>query len=166
MIDHCGVPRSQASFLGTWQLIYFGFTHCPDVCPQQLERLTKVLNLVEKERPGARLSPMFMCCDPGRDSVQRCREAVADFHPTILGMTGCPSQIKALTKKYKVFFSEPSAEDVSTGDYIVDHSIATFLFDPQGNFVEFWSSHHEPEAMCERLVTEMDAWNTRVKPFG
>ncbi len=55
----------------------------------------------------------------------------AEFHPAIVGMTGTPQQIKALVQRYKVFFSEPTEEDVEAGDYIVDHSIATFMFDPQ-----------------------------------
>jgi protein SCO1/2 len=166
MINHRGEVKTQADFLGTWQLMYFGFTNCPDVCPAQLNRLTEALHLVKKARPSAELSPMFMCCDPGRDSVAACRKAVADYHPDLMGMTGCPGQVETLTKAYKVFFSKPTDQDVQSGDYIVDHSIATFMFDPQGNFVEYWSSNHTAEDISKRIVQEIDTWKLRTNPFG
>jgi len=166
LVNHFGEPRTQADLHGTWPVMYFGFTHCPDICPQQLDRLGEALTLVKKRRPAAVLSPMFVCCDPGRDSVQACRRTTAEFHPDIVGMTGAPQQIQALVQKYRVFFSKPSPEEVESGDYIVDHSIATFLFDPSGTFVEYWSTNHTAADVADRIVKEIDQWALRAQPFG
>eukprot|EP00668_Euglena_longa_P045611 GGOE01061284.1.p1 GENE.GGOE01061284.1~~GGOE01061284.1.p1 ORF type:complete len:226 (-),score=56.88 GGOE01061284.1:268-945(-) len=166
LVDHFGRPKTQADFYGTWPLMYFGFTHCPDVCPQQLDRLGEALELVKNARPEARLSPMFLCCDAGRDSVAACKRITSEFHPDIVGMTGTAKQVKDLTRKYKVFFSEPTQEDIDSGDYIVDHSIATFMFDPQGVFVEYWSSNHSAEEVAARIIKEIDLWQTKTRPFG
>ena len=79
---------------------------------------------------------------------------LTDYHPDLMGMTGCPGQVETLTKAYKVFFSKPTDQDVQSGDYIVDHSIATFMFDPQVTSLPGPSAPPPPPPLPESWMSE------------
>jgi protein SCO1/2 len=109
-----------------WQ-VYFGFTHCPDICPDELDKMAAIIDKVKEATKGENIFlPVFITCDPARDTPQVLREYLKEFHPDIIGLTGTYEQVKHVCKQYRVYFSTP--RDVKPGeDYLVDHSIYFYL---------------------------------------
>ena len=151
--------------------VYFGFTHCPDICPDELDKLSRIIDLVATTRrhsistsafasptsPPAPLLPIFITCDPARDTPSVLKTYLAEFHPGIIGLTGSWQQIKDVCKKYRVYFSTP--EGVKPGmDYLVDHSIYFYLMDPEGDFVEAIGRQHTAEAAARIIIDHMGDW--------
>lgn len=143
LADHC------------WQ-VYFGFTRCPDICPEELDKMARMLDLVEAQAPGA-LLPIFVTCDPARDEPEVLKSYLAEFHPSFVGLTGTYDDIKDMCKKYRVYFSTP--KDVKPGqDYLVDHSIYFYLMDPDGDFVEALGRQHSPDEGAQLILGHMKDW--------
>jgi protein SCO1/2 len=141
--------------------VYFGFTHCPDICPEELDKMARMFDLVEEQRPGW-LTPVFVTCDPARDPPKVLKEYLAEFHPSFLGLTGTYDQIKAMCKAYRVYFSTPT--EVKPGqDYLVDHSIYFYLMDPDGDFVEALGRQHSPDQGAKVILDHMKDWRGQLR---
>jgi protein SCO1/2 len=141
--------------------VYFGFTHCPDICPEELDKMATMFDQVEEQAPGA-LTPVFVTCDPARDGPEELKEYLAEFHPKFLGLTGTYEQIKAMCKAYRVYFSTPT--EVAPGqDYLVDHSIYFYLMDPEGDFVEALGRQHSPDQASKVILDHMKDWKGTLK---
>ncbi|KAB5560090.1 SCO1/SenC-domain-containing protein [Coniochaeta sp. 2T2.1] len=157
LTDQDGNTFTDSDLRGKYSLIYFGFTHCPDICPEELDKMARFFDLVEAERPGA-VVPVFVTCDPARDGPKELKEYLAEFHPKFVGLTGTYEEIKAMCKAYRVYFSTPT--HVKPGqDYIVDHSIYFYLMDPEGDFVEALGRQHSPEQSARIILDHMKDWN-------
>jgi len=125
LIDHEGKPFTQEDLKGRYALVYFGFTHCPDICPEELDKMAGMIDKV-KDTHGNVMKPVFISCDPARDSPEVLKGYLAEFHQDILGLTGEYEEVKKTCKAYRVYFSTPS--EVQPGqDYLVDHSIYFYL---------------------------------------
>lgn len=125
LVDQDGNVFSSNDMLGKYSLVYFGFTHCPDICPDELDKMALMYEKV-REKCGNVLLPLMITCDPARDSPAVLKEYLAEFHPDFIGLTGNHEQIKNTCKAYRVYFSTP--KDVAPGqDYLVDHSIYFYL---------------------------------------
>lgn len=112
---------------------------------------------VEEQKPG-KLLPIFVTCDPARDSPEILKEYLAEFHPEFIGLTGSYDDIKAMCKSYRVYFSTP--QNVKPGqDYLVDHSIYFYLMDPEGDFVEALGRQHSPQAGAKLILDHMKDWS-------
>ncbi|ROT35409.1 SCO1/SenC [Sodiomyces alkalinus F11] len=156
LIDQNGNPFSSEDMKGRYALVYFGFSHCPDICPDELDKMARMFDIVEEQRPGAIL-PVFVTCDPERDTPGILKEYLAEFHPRFIGLTGSYDDIKAMCKKYRVYFSTP--QNVKPGqDYLVDHSIYFYLMDPEGDFVEALGRQHSPQAGAKLILDHMKDW--------
>ncbi|EAN90783.1 putative cytochrome c oxidase assembly factor [Trypanosoma cruzi] len=151
-----GEPVTQAEFLGSWTFFYFGFTHCPEICPVELNRMSKVVDAVRARRPKDRILPLFVSCDPRRDSLEAIAEYISAFHPDFVGLVGTPKQVNDACKSYRIYYSLPSAEAAETNDYLIDHSIAIFLFDPKGRFVDFFGNRYDESEITERVLHYME----------
>ncbi|ESL12204.1 cytochrome c oxidase assembly factor [Trypanosoma rangeli SC58] len=151
-----GVPVTQAEFLGSWTFFYFGFTHCPEICPVELNRMSKVVDAVRARRPNDRILPLFVSCDPRRDSLEAIEEYLSAFHPDFIGLVGTPKQVNDACKSYRIYYSLPSDEAVETNDYLIDHSIAIFLFDPKGRFVDFFGNRYDESEITDRVLHYME----------
>ncbi|TRX94047.1 hypothetical protein FHL15_005125 [Xylaria flabelliformis] len=139
-----------------WKQVYFGFTHCPDICPEELDKMAQMFNLVEAEFPGA-VTPVFITCDPARDDPKVLKSYLAEFHPKFIGLTGTYDEIKNVCKAYRVYFSTP--KDVKPGqDYLVDHSIYFYLMDPEGDFVEALGRQHSPQQAAKVILEHVKDW--------
>jgi protein SCO1/2 len=153
-------------FVSTWenetlmiQQVYFGFSHCPDICPEELDKMATIIDLVSTTTPPSRpkLLPLFITCDPARDTPAVLSTYLSEFHPAIIGLTGTWEQVKAVCKAYRVYFSTP--EGVKPGqDYLVDHSIYFYLMDPEGDFVEAIGRQHSPEQAAEIIRAHVGDW--------
>ncbi|KAI0105651.1 SCO1/SenC-domain-containing protein [Nemania sp. FL0031] len=156
LVDHEGRPFSSADLKGRYSLVYFGFTHCPDICPEELDKMAQMFDIVEAEKPGA-VAPVFITCDPARDDPKVLKSYLAEFHRGFIGLTGTYDDIKQVCKAYRVYFSTP--KDVKPGqDYLVDHSIYFYLMDPEGDFVEALGRQHSPQQAAKVILEHVKDW--------
>ncbi|KAI3544315.1 SCO1/SenC [Colletotrichum filicis] len=156
LTDQNGNKFTSEDMKGRYALVYFGFTHCPDICPDELDKMAQMYDLVEKQRPGSVL-PLFITCDPERDTPKVVKEYLSEFHPKFIGLTGTYDEIKAMCKLYRVYFSTP--QHVKPGqDYLVDHSIYFYLMDPEGDFVEALGRQHSPSQAAKIILDHMNDW--------
>ena len=110
---------------GTTSQIYFGFSHCPDICPDELDKMAKMIDQIRAKR-GNVLRPIVVTCDPARDTPPVLKRYLEEFHPDMIGLTGEWDSIRQMCKAYRVYFSTPP--HVKPGqDYLVDHSIYFYL---------------------------------------
>ncbi|EJP65700.1 Protein SCO1, mitochondrial [Beauveria bassiana] len=160
LIDHDGKPFTSEMMKGKYALVYFGFTRCPDICPEELDKMARMLEIVKTQAPPDSLLPIFITCDPERDDPASLKGYLAEFHPEFIGLTGTYDQIKDTCKKYRVYFSTP--QNVKPGqDYLVDHSIYFYLMDPDGDFVEALGRQHSPDEGAKLILDHMRDWAKR-----
>lgn len=131
LTDHTGAPVTEASYRGRLMLIFFGFTHSPDVCPTELQVIAEVLDGLGDD--AARIAPLFVTVDPERDTPEALARYVDLFDPRIVGLTGTPEQIAAIARAYRVYYAKVHPPDAT--DYTMDHSSFVYLMDEQGRFV-------------------------------
>lgn len=156
LVDHTGRPRRKADFRGQWVLLYFGFTHCPDVCPDELEKLSRAVELLDRDAALPRVQPLFITVDPERDDVAAVARYVRDFHPRLLGLTGSPEQVRAAGSAYRVYSSAgPKDED---GDYIVDHTVIIYLLGPDGLFLDYYGRSKSDAKIAESVRRHMETY--------
>lgn len=122
-------PVTAATYRGKVALMYFGYTHCPDVCPLTLAHMHQVMQQLGPAADGVQF--LFVSVDPERDTPAVLRQYVAAFDPHIVGLTGTQDQIAALAKRYRAFY-EREAPKRSSSNYEVSHSSAIYIFDRDG----------------------------------
>jgi protein SCO1/2 len=156
LTDHHGKDFTEKDLLGKWTLIYFGFTHCPDICPEELDKMAAVVDTIDKEK-GPITLPVFVSVDPARDSVKQVANYVQEFHPRLVGLTGDYDSVKRACKSYRVYFSTPP-DAKATDDYLVDHSIFFYLMDPLGQFVDAFGKNTTAEEVSDKVREAMGKW--------
>jgi protein SCO1/2 len=122
-----GKPRTLADFRGKVVTVFFGFTHCPDVCPTTLAELALVVK--ELGRDGDKVQVLFVTVDPERDTQQVLSQYVPSFNPGFLGLYGDAGATARAAKEFKVFYQKQPVKD---GGYSVDHSAGTYILDREG----------------------------------
>lgn len=130
MTNDLGQPVTAQSYRGKVVLLYFGYTHCPDVCPLTLVNLHTVLQKLGKSADDVRI--LFVTVDPARDTVPVLHQYVAAFDPRVVGLTGTQEAIAQLAKRYRTFYKPEPASAATSGDYEVTHSSAIYFFDRDG----------------------------------
>jgi protein SCO1 len=128
LTDDSGRQVSAADYRGQVVMLFFGYTNCPDVCPTTLIKLSGALKRMGEAAQGARV--LFVTVDPKRDTLDVLHRYVRAFGTRITGLRGSQSELQALAKRYRITYSygEPDA----SGDYVVTHSSAVFVFDAAG----------------------------------
>jgi protein SCO1/2 len=147
LADHTGKPRTLADFNGKVVAIFFGFTRCPDVCPTTLAEMKLV-----KERLGAdgdKLQVLFVTIDPERDTPELLAKYVPAFDPTFLGLYGNAEATAKTAKEFKVFYQK--APGSSPDNYSMDHTAATFIYDPQGRLRLFAKHGMGADALAQDI---------------
>ncbi|KAL2794332.1 SCO1/SenC-domain-containing protein [Aspergillus keveii] len=150
---------------GRYSFVYFGFTHCPDICPDELDKMAEIIDKVKEANKGDNVFlPVFITCDPVRDTPEVLKNYLQEFHKDIIGLTGTYDQVKQVCKAYRVYFSTP--KDVKPGDdYLVDHSIYFYLMDPDGDFVECIGRQDTPESATKTIMEHINDWKREGKPL-
>ncbi|KAI8388357.1 SCO1/SenC-domain-containing protein [Radiomyces spectabilis] len=136
---------------GRFYMIYFGFTHCPDICPEELDKMAEVVDAVkaDKDMGEGVLIPVFITCDPRRDTPEIVKEYVKDFHDDLIGLTGNEEEIRRVAKLFRVYVSSPPNLEEGQEDYLVDHSIFFYLMSPDGTFLDCYSQNATSEDVTE-----------------
>src|SRR5258708_2337160 len=147
-----GRAVTDQTYRGKWLLVYFGYTHCPDVCPTTLSEMAAALQHLG---PLAdRVQPLFITLDPRRDTQAVLAEYVTAFDARIVGLTGTPQQIAAAARSYQVFYERVDRDD---GDYLIDHSSYLYVMNPDGRFVTAWHSDRNGDQVARDLDDLMRA---------
>ena len=151
LIDQNGKTRTDRDFGGKYRIMYFGYTFCPDVCPTDVAKLIAGYRAFAKTDPvrAARVVPIFVTVDPARDTPEALKSFTAAFDPALVGLTGTPPQIAAVTKAYAVIVQIDKKP--GNANYLVDHSRAAFLMDPQGQPIALLSQEAKPDVIASEL---------------
>lgn len=130
LTDHTGRRRTLADFKGKGIMVFFGFTNCPDACPTALAEMAEAVKRLGPD--GARVQGVFITVDPERDTPEVLAKYVPAFHPSFLGLHGAPEEIARTAKEFKLYYKAHRDPGADSNHYAVDHTSATFVFDPQG----------------------------------
>ena len=130
LLDHNGRVVTEADFKGRPFLVFFGFTHCPDICPTALFEMSEVLKRLGPD--ADKTAALFISVDPERDTPEKLKDYVSSFHPRVFGLTGTPAEIEAVTRAYRAYAKKVSLDG---GGYTMDHSAIVYLMDKDGRFV-------------------------------
>ena len=149
LMNHYGEMVTDRDFGDRYQLIYFGYTFCPDVCPSSLMVITQALKLLGDD--AARIQPLFITVDPERDTPQVLREYVAYFHPSIIGLTGSPELIARTAQNFRVSYAKVLVPGMPPDQYQMDHSAGVFLLAPNGRLLVKFAHGILPKDMAARI---------------
>jgi protein SCO1/2 len=161
-----GKAFTDKDLFGKWAMLYFGFTHCPDICPDELEKVaevtTSINSTLEKKHDGtaARLVPVFISIDPSRDTAKRVKEYVKEFHADMIGLTGSEKQCEDAARKYRVYYRK-TGDEAAKDDYLVDHSIITYLLNPEGEFVTFYGKNTTEKEVIASVRGHIEAYENQ-----
>jgi len=146
LTDQNGKPFSDQDMKGRPFLVFFGFTHCPDICPTTLFDISQVLRKLgpDADRTGA----VFITVDPERDTAAVMKDYLSNFDPHLRGLTGDQAAIDAAIKGYRVYAKKVPLDD---GDYTMDHTAVVYLMDKDGHFVAPFNLKRTPEAAADDL---------------
>jgi len=147
LIDQAGRHRTDVDFRGKLVLLYFGYTHCPDVCPTELQALSLALDMLGSA--GAAVQPLFITVDPERDTPSHLADYVTAFHPQLVALTGPAAAIRKVALAYKVYFARNSL--AHGGDYTVDHTGFIYLLGKDGRYLGFLPPGSSPEEIAEAV---------------
>jgi protein SCO1 len=146
LTDQNGRPFSDQSLRGKPFLVFFGFTHCPDVCPTALFEVSEIMRRLGPD--AARAAALFISVDPERDTPAVLQEYLSSFDPHLQGLTGDPAAIAAVAKAYRVYYKKVPLEGE---DYTLDHTALVYLMDKQGRFVAPFNLKRPPDAAVADL---------------
>lgn len=128
LTDHTGKPRTMADFRGQVVVMFFGYTHCPDVCPTTLSEMRQVMQKLGSD--AGRVQVLFVTVDPVRDTPELLSKYVPSFNPAFLGLYGDNAATEKVAKDFKIIYRVAAGK--SAESYTVDHTAASLAFDPQG----------------------------------
>jgi protein SCO1 len=146
LTDQNGKTITDQDFKGRPFLVFFGFTHCPEVCPTALFDISEVFN---KLGPDAdKVNALFVTVDPERDTPETLKEYLSSFNPRLIGVGGDPDALAAVAKAYRVYYKKVPLKD---GDYTMDHTAIVYLMDKNGQFVSPFNLKRRPEDSAAEL---------------
>ncbi len=154
LVDSAGARVSDADFAGKFQMIYFGYAYCPDVCPFDVARMMQGYLAFAEAHPDLAddVQPIFITVDPERDSPAVVGEFIANFPAGLIGLTGTPEQIERAAANYFAFYEK--GEVNAEGGYLMDHSRSGYLVDRQGRPMALLPVEQSGEA----VAAELEKW--------
>ena len=147
LTNQAGQVVTDASLKGKPTLIFFGFTHCPDVCPTSLFEISEVLKAMGKD--ADRVNAYFVSVVPERDTTAAMKDYLSSFDPHLQGLTGDPEAVAKVLSAYRVYAKKVPLKD---GDYTMDHTALTYLMDRDGKFVAPFNLNRKPDEAAADLA--------------
>jgi protein SCO1/2 len=152
LTDHTGKRVTDKDFLGKYTLVFFGFTHCPDICPSGLQVMSAALDKVGGK--AADVVPVFITLDAERDTPEKLGEYLKSFHPRLVGLTGTAEELAAAAKSYRVY-SQKITDEKSPASYSYDHSAIFYLMGKDGAFIAALPHTTNIEELASGLSTAL-----------
>lgn len=149
LVDQTGTPRTNEDFAGAPMLIYFGYSFCPDVCPTELAKMARAVDLLGED--GASVQPVFITIDPERDTPENIGGYVSLFHPRLTGLTGDEKAVADAAHAYKVFYAKVESEEYA--DYLMDHSSYFYLMGADGENAGVYPMSFTAEDIADAVRT-------------
>jgi protein SCO1/2 len=146
LTDQSGATVTEKDLQGKPSIVFFGFTHCPDVCPTALFEMSEILRAMGKD--ADRVNAYFISVDPERDSKEAMKDYLSSFDPHLKGLTGDPEAVAKVLSAYRVYAKKVPLKD---GDYTMDHTALTYLMDRDGKFVAPFNLNRKPEEAAADL---------------
>jgi protein SCO1/2 len=144
--DVDGKVRTLQDFKGKAVIVFFGYTQCPDVCPTTMADIAQAKKLLGAD--GAKVQGIFITIDPERDTPELLKAYVANFGPDFVALRGTPEQTAAMAKDFKVYYKKVEGKG---GNYTMDHSAASFVYDPQGRLRLYARYGAGPQVLADDL---------------
>jgi protein SCO1/2 len=142
-----GQTRSLQDFRGKAVVVFFGYTQCPDVCPTTMAEIAQARKILGAD--GDKVQGVFITVDPERDTPEVLRAYMANFDPSFVALRGTPEQTAAIAKDFKVYFKKVDGK--AAGNYTMDHSAASFVYDAQGRLRLYTRYGTGPQALADDL---------------
>src|SRR5450631_2326836 len=146
LTDQSGQTVTEKDLHGRPTLIFFGFTHCPDVCPTSLFEMSEVLRAMGQD--ADRVNAYFISVDPERDTADAMKDYLSSFDPHLKGLTGPPEDLAKVISEYRVYAKKVPLKD---GDYTMDHTALVYLMDREGKFVAPFNLKRTPDEAAADL---------------
>jgi protein SCO1/2 len=146
LVDQNGKPFTDADLKGKWHLVFFGYTHCPDVCPTALNDLSLALDQLGAKK--GEVGIVFITVDPERDTPAVLKSYVSSFDAPIVALTGSEGEVAQAAKDYRVYYAKHPRPD---GGYDMDHSAVIYVMDPQGRFTATFTPENSAADVASRL---------------
>ncbi|MES2752006.1 MAG: SCO family protein [Pseudomonadota bacterium] len=146
LTDQSGQIVTEKSLIGRPTIIFFGFTHCPDVCPTALFEMSEVLRAMGPD--AGKVNAYFVSVDPERDTTATMKDYISSFDPHLKALTGSTDEVARVISAYRVYAKKIPLKD---GDYTMDHTALIYLMDRKGNFVRPFNLKQKPEAAAADL---------------
>jgi len=147
LLDHHGAKRQMSDYQGKVVVLFFGYTHCPDVCPTAMADMAKMMKLLGSD--ANQVQVLFVTLDPERDNQQVLAKYVPSFDERFVGLYGNAQQTAEVAKRYKVFFEKKDVAGKS--GYTIDHSAGAFVFDKAGKVRIYFRNGQKPNEMASDL---------------
>ena len=157
LTDKNGQPMSLETLKGKWNLVFFGYTYCPDICPTALTSMAEVYKALPDDS-RAQAQTLFISVDPKRDTIDHLKKYVEFFNPSFLAATGEDAELRALTKQVGIQYKLHEADQ--SGNYLVDHGAWLIIINPDGEFHGVISGSHypNPQGMASDIATIIDIY--------
>ncbi len=163
VIDQSGQAFGLDQMRGKWSFLFFGYTHCPDVCPVTLSVLNQVQTKFNQKQKSDQLQTIFVTIDPQRDTARQLADYVSYFNPAFIGLSGSLEQVQSLSGQIGVVSMR--GEEFADGNYLMDHSASVFLIDPNGRLISILSAPHQPESILSRFEQIKDFVKNNTKDY-
>lgn len=147
LVDHTGASVTNETYEGTWQVVFFGYTFCPDICPTTLATVTAAMD--DLGPLAEQVTPIFISIDPARDTPEQLAGYHEHFHPRFAMLTGTDAQVDAAAKRFRVYYAKAHSDDAT--EYLMDHSTITYVLNPDGRYVTHFGHDATPERIAEIL---------------
>ncbi len=154
LINQDGQTVTEKDFAGFYQLIFFGFTYCPDICPTELQTALEAVQELPPEQ-AKKFKILFISIDPKRDTPAVLKAYLNQIGPGLTGLTGSPDQIAAVAKAYKVYYGKSAETAHEEQDYLMDHSSFLYFMGPDGAFLKAFSAGTDTETLLKALRTHL-----------
>ena len=152
MTDHTGAAVTEKSWPGKKKLVFFGFTHCPDICPAALDKIGAALGALGGK--ADKIQPIFVTTDPKRDTPERLKEYLADYDSRVAGLTGTDAQVDHIKSIYKVYAAIAEGGDVD--NYLMDHSGYIYLMSENDDLLEIFGSSDTADTIVSKASPHLD----------